>query len=267
MTMSHDPVGRALSYVEEVEMPPARHRRFAPRGAVRAPEGTVATALETTKDQAAVVGSDVISFVSGVTTDRREAIVNSSLLAQLVAKKKVSDPNRIYEWYDAYFEVLTNVGWVLQDRSFAEYQESSKNFEAHKAILAVATTLLGGAPTALALVTTTLKSLQSMDESTPWIAIFNRESQTARAGRFQISLVDEDAAGQFFVSLMAFGLEAKSEIKQVLFFKARSKDVKLRHYSGRVTINTTVLDAVRDAIKQKLIDHVNDFVSTLPDLD
>jgi hypothetical protein len=216
--MTQDSVRRALSFVEEVEMPAARHRRAAPPGVFRAPEEAVTASLDTTKDQAAVVGSDVISFVSGVTTDRREAIVNSSLLAQLVAKKKVSDPNRIYEWYDAYFEVLTNVGWVMQDRSFAEYQESSKNFEAHKAILAVATTLLGSAPSALALVTTTLNSLHSMDESTPWITIFNRESQTARAGRFQISLVDEDAAGEFFVSLMAFGLEAKSEIKQVLFW-------------------------------------------------
>jgi hypothetical protein len=47
---------------------------------------------------------------------------------------------------------------VIQDKNFAEYAEyeKSQNFEAHQAILSVATALLGASPTALALVRTTL---------------------------------------------------------------------------------------------------------------
>ena len=222
--------------------------------------------FDTAKNQAAVVGSEVVSFVSGVTVERRDAIVNSSLLAQLVAKQKVSDPDRIYDWYDAYFNVLTNIGWVVQDKSFAVYHESSQNFDAHKAILAVATTLLGAAPTALALVSSALKALESMDQSSPWITIFSRESQNARTARFQISLAEQDASGQFFVSLMAFGLEAKSSITQVLFFKAKANEATLRHYAGRVTINTNVLDGIGEAIKAKLSGHAVDYIKALPDL-
>ena len=77
---------------------------------------------------------------TGHATPSRSRLV---LLAQLVAKKKTSDPNQIYAWYNAYFDVLTHIGWVVQDQGFAEYHESSDNFEAHRAILAIATTLLG----------------------------------------------------------------------------------------------------------------------------
>ena len=251
----------ARRYVEAADIPAPRTTREA----VTASD-TVGASLDAAKNQAAVVGSDVISFVRGVTAERREAIINSSLLAQLVANKQVSDRSRIYEWYNAYFDVLTNVGWVVQDRSFAEYHESSRNFEAHKAILAVATALLGAAPTALALVTTTINALQSMNEDAPWIALFNRESQSAKTARFQVSLVEQEPEGPFFVTLMAFGLEAKSSVTQVLFFKARANEATLRHYSGRVTIDTTVLEGVSGKIREKLTAHAADYVSALPDL-
>jgi hypothetical protein len=227
---------------------------------------TAALALDAAKTQAAIVGSEIVSFVSGVTAERREAIINSSLLAQLVAKKRVPDATRIYDWYDTYFDVLTNVGWVVQEKEFAEYKESGTNFETHKAILAVASVVLGAAPTALAVVTSTINALHSMDESRPWITIFNRESRKARTARFQISVAEQDADGQFFVNLLAFGLDASSDVTQVLFFKVSKEKAKLRHYSGRVTINGTVLDAVSSGIKAKLTGHASEYVSQLPDL-
>ncbi|MGI9078695.1 MAG: hypothetical protein ACR2G6_15405 [Gemmatimonadaceae bacterium] len=257
---SGNPVDRARQFVARAEVP----RPKATRGVARA--AAVDLSFETVKNQAVVVGSEIVSFVSGVTAERRDAIVNSSLLAQLVAKKKVSDPAKIYEWYDAYFDVLTNIGWVVQDKGFAEYSENSQNFAAHEAILAVAATLLGAAPTALAVISSTLKALKSMDEHSPWITVFSRESQHAKTARFQISLAEQDERGQFFVSLMAFGLEARSSITQVLFFKVKKNEATLQHYAGKVTINTAVLDSVRDAIRTKLSGQASDYVKALPDL-
>jgi hypothetical protein len=262
-------VKTAREYVARASIPAPRKPTKAlrrTRGAEPEPTTTVALALDTAKTQAAVVGSEIVSFVSGVTAERREAIINSSLLAQLAASKKVPDATRIYEWYEAYFDVLTNVGWVVQDKGFAEYKESGTNFETHKAILAVAAVVLGAAPTALAIVTSTINALHEMDQSTPWVTIFDRESHRARTARFQISVAEQDADGQFFVNLLAFGLEASSDVTQVLFFKVKKEKAKLRHYSGKVTINDAVLDGVSDAIKAKLVDHSKDFVSQLPDL-
>lgn len=253
-------VDSARSFVTKADIPRVVRTRGAEQPAA------VQLALDSAKAQAAVVGSEVVSFVSGVSADRREAIINSSLLAQLVANKKVPDRTKIKDWYTTYFDVLTNVGWVVQDTGFARYEESSDNFDAHKAILTVAATLLGPATTALAVVTSTLTALQSMNESSPWITIFNRESQAVTSARFQISLAEQDTSGQFFVNTMAFMLQAQSSVTQVLFFKAGKNAVKLEHHSGRVTINTTVLDGIGDAIKAKLMGQASSFISGLPDL-
>jgi len=72
----------------------------------------------------------------------------------------------------------------------------------------------------LALVKTTLDALSSMDQHSPFITLFSRESQQAQAVRFQISLAEQSANGGLTVALMAFGLEAKTTLTQVLYFKS-----------------------------------------------
>jgi hypothetical protein len=236
------------------------------RGGPGAPaEPTIPTLLQTGKNQAAVVGSDIIAFVTGVTAERREAIINSALLAQLVANNEVKDRTRVYEWYDAYFRVLANIGWAIQQLSWAEYTEKQGGFQAHEAILKVAAAVLGPATTALALVTTTIDALKSMDKGTPWITLFNRESQEAHTAHFQIALAEQSPDGQFLVSTMAFGLEAKSSVTQVLFFKVKKGQAKLKHHQGKVTINTGVLDQVKDELQTKLKNHAESYVKALPD--
>lgn len=252
---------QARRFVDSLQMP----ERTVSRGVKSA--GTVELNLEQIKDQAAVVGSDIVSFVKGVTPQRREDIINSSLLAQLAAKKKVSDPSRVYDWYNAYFDVLMNIGWSVQDRGFATYSEASENFEAHEAVMKVAASLLGPAATTLAVIRSTLDALKSMSADSPWITIFNRESQSAQTARFQVTLAEQGADDQFLVSLMAFGLEAKATLTQVLFFKFKSSEASLKHYSGKVTINTNVLTSVRDLIKDKIAAHAIDYIKALPDLD
>ncbi|MBI3435687.1 MAG: hypothetical protein HY056_11525 [Proteobacteria bacterium] len=105
-----------------------------------------------------------------------------------------------------------------------------------------------------------------MSTNSPWITIFNRESQHAKSARFQVSLADQNEAGEFMVTLMAFGLSASATLTQVLFFKFRTNEVELKHSSGKVTINATVLAAVRGAIEKKLASHATSYVRGLPDL-
>ncbi len=247
---------QARKYVRGLELP-------LPRRGLKALE-SVDYAFDAAKNQAMVVGSDIISFVQGVTPEQREDIVNSSLIAQLAAKKKVADPQRIYDWYNAYFEVLTQIGWVIQDQGFATYSESSEGFDAHEAILQVATALLGPGATALALVATTLNALKSMSADSPWITLFNRESQSANTARFQVTLAEQTKDNQFLVSLMAFGLEANKTLTQVLFFKITTSEASLKHYSGKVTIDTHVLSAIRQDIKDRISGYSRDYVKNLP---
>ena len=253
---------RAREFVNSVALPePRRVRGDLPKN--------LSPAFDAAKEQASVVGSDVIAFVKGIAPESRGDIVNAALLAQLVAKKRVREPQslrQVADWYETYFDTLSRVGFVIQDRGFAEYRGKSKTFEAHEAIIEVATTLLAGSPAALALVKTTLGALRKMSADSPWITLFNRESQSANTARFQVSLVEPDDNARLLVSLIAFGLEARSSVTQVLFFKFHENEVTLRHNSGKLTIDAPLLAAVRDQISAKLVPYVNEFVRGLPDL-
>jgi hypothetical protein len=248
----------AREFLNAVELPPVT------RGGIER-DGEVID-FNAQKNQAMVVASDIISFVKGVSNERRQDIVNASLLAQLVANKKVPDKARIIEWYNAYFDVLENIGWVIQDKSFSSYTEEADGLEAHEAILKVATVFLGASPTALAVVISTLEALKSMDSSKSWVTIFDRESKQAKTGHFQIALAEQGDNDQFFVSLMAFSLKAESTITQILFFKIRNDEVELDKCSGKVTINDEVLSSIRERVKQKIAAHTNDYIANLPDL-
>jgi hypothetical protein len=260
--MPHSPATQAREFVKAVALPEPPPVRF---DITKEP-----TVFDAAKEQASVVGSDVIAFVKGITPESRRDIVNASLLAQLVAKKKTPSTTslaNVEEWYDTYFDTLSRIGFVIQSHGFAEYQEKSSTFEAHEAIIEIATTLLSGAPGALALVKTTLGALKKMSDDSPWITLFNHESQSANTARFQVSLVQpDDENGRLLLSLIAFGLEATSTITQVLFFKFHTNDVRLRHNSGNVTIDASLLAAVRDQIDAKLVAYVNEFIKNLPDL-
>jgi len=259
--MSSKTIQDALNYIDDAELPqPRSGRRGSPQSQ------TVLDALETTRQQAAVVGAEVVAFAEGVPGAFRQDLVNSTLLAQLLATKKVPDKTQIFDWYDAYFDALANIGWPLQERNFAVYVESGQNFEAHKAIISVLSTVFGPGATAVAMITGTLQALQSMDADSPWITLFSDKSVTADTASFQISAVEKGPAGEPLVTLAAFGLNAKTKVTQVLFFKARASEVTLRHCSSKITIDAAVADAVRQPLRDKIAAHAVDFVKTLPDL-
>jgi dUTPase len=250
---------QARTFVGGLDLPAPR---FGATGIALAPP----VDFDAARDQAMVVGSEIVSFVHGITAEQLSDIVNCALLAQLRAKKVAPEPRSLAEvrdWYREYFDVLGNIGFVTQQTNLQQYETQADGFEAHQAVLDVAATLLGGAPTALALVASTVKALQKMDAGNPWITIFNRESRSANTAHFQVSTVDRDPNGELFVALTAFALEARQRITQVLFFKFRENDVKIENHAGKASINAALLAGLRAQIAQKLLAHSNDYLSTL----
>jgi hypothetical protein len=252
--MSFD-LERAKSFVSEVELPDR------PRGPVaQGPDDK--PIYETVKSQATIVGSDVISFVTGVEDTLREAISDASLLAQLHANEQVDDEEDIYQWYNVYFDVLSNIGWSIQDKGFTDYTEKFSGFEVHEKIISVATVLLGDAPSALAVLTSTVNALKEVDSEAGWIKIFKRETQQAKAGRFQITLVEQADDG-ILITLMAFGLKAKKVFTQVLFFKVKKHKATLRVQSSKVSVNVQSVRDLSVPIRNKVRDYQQNYVAAL----
>jgi hypothetical protein len=248
---------RAVAFIKGLELPQI------PRHRGRIPTNPTPNVFEDTKHQAMVVGADIVSFVAGTAPELREAVVNCSLLAQLAANCKVPLHEDISAWYQVYFDTLDRLGWAIQDRSFSEHREEGDDFEAHQAILSVAAVVLGPATAAFAVVQSTLTAMKSLSQG-QWITIFQQESQAAKTARFQVTVAESASKGGCMISLMAFDLDAKTTLTQVLFFKFRSVDIKFRHSSARFTVDASMLIGVGPAIAKRVTDYIRSYVKNIP---
>jgi len=208
--------------------------------------------LKATEAQSLVVGSGLIIAAENVPVQTREDLINCTLFAQLAASGAVSSPKNVAEWYDAYFRALTALGWAQSDTQFQDYKFNSMNAEAHKAIMQVIAVLLGPQAVALVVVETALDALQSMNENSPWITLFDQQSRSEKFARFQVATAQLDSNGLLQTALVCFQLKAKSTLTQVLFFKFSSSSTTLKYAAGKATIYEAALADQRAAIVERL---------------
>jgi hypothetical protein len=210
--------------------------------------------------QSLVVGSGLIVAAEKVPVKTREDLINCTLFAQLAASGEVEDPTQVSEWYDAYFRALTALGWAQSDTQFEDYEFSSQNAEAHKAIIPVLMALLGPQAAALAVIKAALDGLHSMQENSPWITLFDQQSRTEKSARFQVATAQVDADGLLQISLVAFHLKARTALTQVLFFKFASSSTRLRYSAGRATIYEAALREMRGVLATRLAEYRSAYV-------
>jgi hypothetical protein len=253
MTIITADISRA--FIRDVKLAGVRAPRPARSMALQAP-----IELTSTEAQTLVVGSGLICAAENVPVETREDLVNCTLFAQLAASGAVSDPTDISRWYDAYFKTLTALGWAQSDSQFEDYEFSSKNAEAHKAIMKVLAVLLGPQAAALVVVKTAIEALQSMSENSPWITLFDRQSKTGNSARFQVATAQLDPNGLLQTALVGFNLKTKSTLTQVLFFKYSSSTTNLKYAAGKATIYEAALKGQRAAIAARLADYRSAYV-------
>lgn len=238
--MGIEAVRAAVAFVEQCELPAG----VGYRGTEEVPD--------TTGSAAVVVGGDLLSFAGEIAPARRQALLDSALLAQLAAKAQVGDSSKIYEWYECYFNTLMQLGWAIEERSFTEQAHAGEELSVHRAALAAAAALLGETASYFIVVKSMLDALRSMEPSDPMVTLFDSETCTQNAAKFQIGVVS-GGADQVGVALMAFGLQSDTRITRVLFFKERHAAVRFRQCCAHVAINVGVLDAIQPVLRKKLV--------------
>jgi cellulose biosynthesis protein BcsQ len=246
----------ALRFAESAALPEPREGR---RGGYE----RVRNELENGSAQAVVVGSQIVVFERGLPEMFRQDFVNGTLFAQLVANRKVPDRAQMSEWYQVYFDALTNIGWSVRNRDFWLYEENGQLFDAGRAIVSVLSASIGPQAASMRMVIDVLEDLQSMDEDHPWIALFSKESMSGHGGSFQVGVVEAGPRGVPMVTLAAFGLQSRTGGSRRLFSRFPANDVTLQYCAGRLDIDPAVAGTVRQLLNEKLAAHTVDFVKVL----
>jgi hypothetical protein len=215
------------------------------------------------KSQSILAGSEVVSFTESVEADFRETISDSALIAQLAANTKFSVEQDPIAWFDHYYSILGGLGWTTQARDTAEYKLEQDGLEVHEAVLDVVEAFLGPIPGASKLVKIALTSLKKMNQDSPFITLFNKQSEKAKVGRFQFTLVRQEG-NSFLADGMSFGIKAKKNVTQVLFFKLHKTEATMRRSLAKISIGADALEGLRPALKAKIQAHRSKFLAELP---
>jgi hypothetical protein len=216
--------------------------------------------IEEGKEQSFLADKSVVSFVSEVKEQNRKDVLNSTLLAQMAANKKFPDQENIIEWYGAFIDTLSKIGWNIQSAEMSTFEDTKSVFEIEEAIVDILAGAFGGGY--VAAITKTLESIKKMSNEDHKIIAFEKNTHTFSKGCFQIALATE-ANDAVTLQLGTFLLTTSKKIKQILFFTSK-KDKTTLQYSSRIgTLNAEVYSTVRDAIVKKLGENINTYIAEI----
>jgi hypothetical protein len=194
----------------------------------------------------------VVSFGTGVDADFRQAITDSALFAQLAALHDVGTNADPMAFFDAYFSRLIGLGWLQQERDTSELDVKGAGFDVHQAVTGVISAFLAPIAGAAAAVLAVLNGLHQMDSQAPFITLFNKRSTREKIGKFQFTYVSKDPDHGLLAEMAAFGLVAKEDITQILFFKLKGHETSVRRSLGKLSIAPGALEGVRQQLAGKV---------------
>ncbi|MEU1409006.1 hypothetical protein ABZ471_43280 [Streptomyces sp. NPDC005728] len=217
----------------------------------------------TTAPVAAVDGNIVATFVDGIRGQHIFDVLDSCLLAQLVANGKCDRESQPVAWTRYYGRVLEQVAWVVPAFDFFGIRSEAGRFSMSAALLKV----ISGIMTAgqIDLVSGAIEMMQGLPADDRRLQIFRHNSVEANAGNFQVDSVGESQNGMVSLKLCAFNFRTSENVTDVLWWRFSSQATLLQATRTTFVLNTHIYDRIRDAVSAKLGDRAQKFIAGLPD--
>jgi hypothetical protein len=202
--------------------------------------------------QALVVDSQLAEFNTTVPSAVRPAISYGLLLGQLATDKALAGVTDPMKWFTTYNDVMGKIGWLSTGAEFSEQKISGVNVELHKAIIPVLAAVLGPAAAASSIIIAALKGLESMNQKSPWITLFQERSATVKGAKFATSFVDAGEGGGALLKTVFFGFEANQAFTQILFLKISNSGAAVRGARSEMQLGAQVIKDTGDALAKKV---------------
>jgi hypothetical protein len=213
------------------------------------------------KDQSMIVDKSLISFVSGLSAENRADILESTLLAQLGAKSKVTDANDVIGWYNAYIEILTKIGWTIEGGEVQHFSAKANVVELQTVIIDILKAAFGA--DFLDIVTKALDGIKSLADSNGKIQAFEKNTHTDTNGSFQIGVATQEG-NAVSMNLGTFLITSTNRIKHILFIRFTKDETDLQYASGKLTLDQEIYENVRSLVQNKLSGRATEFVTEIP---
>lgn len=205
------------------------------------------------RPEAVIVDSNLLTYADGTPTEVKNLVASWMLFAQRAANALVPDREDPTAWVTAYYKVLEDTGWVIRNRDEGWTTENVFGSQVHHNILAFATAVLGPGAAALVIVTAAIKSLDDMNENSPWITLFDRRGRTAKTVGFSVANCvrkhpDEGPA----LECVDFAIDAKQVMTKVLFFEFTQQSAEMQRRKMVLELSPQAMQTFGPAIKARV---------------
>ena len=216
--------------------------------------------LDTQREQAMLVNKSLISFVAGVSADRRADILESTLLAQLAAKNQVPDESDTIGWYKSFVSVLTKIGWTIEGGDIQNYSANGNVLELQSVIIDILISAFGA--NLGEIIVKALNAIKYLADSSGKIEAFEKNTHAEKTGSFQIGVATEEN-GAVSINLGTFLISTSNNINHILFIKLSSDTTDLQYASGKLTLDQDIYSSIRATVQEKLNDRAAAYVAEL----
>ena len=208
---------------------------------------------------AVVTGTNLVEFEGEVDPVLRSSVALSLLAAQRVASNDGVIANAD-QWLERHNTVLRNLNWTFEGGGTVEQEFEKTGVEVHKAIIPFITAALGGV--AASLIVTALAQLQTINEDSPWITLFDRESRRFQVSEYHFTRASA-SADKVVMKMAAARFDATFGRTQVLFFKITKQRARFEMASSDMAAESALLRMTNDTLKAKLALLTNDYIREL----
>lgn len=215
---------------------------------------------EGNRKSASIVAGNLVSFTANLSGQDKHDVQNSILLAQLVASGKYDRNDKSKEWYDYYFDILTNLGWIIQSAPFIPYEASGSTVKIQEAIIGLLAAI--ATQDVILIVKQALDALKSLHQKNKGFVIWDRSTHSKKNANFQLSAARKDNTSIALSATNVYFTASQTDTKflWISYSKAR---VSLQYKNSVLTLNEKVYSDIRDSVAEKLKDRRSDYVDNL----
>lgn len=195
----------------------------------------------------------LVSFASAVSVANRNDVLQSTLLAQMAANKKVNNKSKVFDWYQVFMDTLEKTGWIVESAVPQTYNATESEFEVDNVVIDIISSAFG--KMYIDIIKKTLSAIKNMGDDDRKIKAFERNTKTIDNAGFQIALANEEG-GIVSMQIGTFMLSTSHDLRKVFFFKTEKEKTNLQYISRRATLNSTAYSVIRKAVNDKIADEM-----------
>jgi len=217
--------------------------------------------LKSGEEQTVISDKSLISFVSQVSAENRADILESTLLAQLGAKAKVTDDNDVIGWYKSYIDILSHLGWTVEGGEVEKFKSNGSVLELEGVIIDILTTAFGAS--FVKIIKNVLDGIKKLGDGNGKITAFESNTHYSRNGSFQLGVATQ-ANGAVSFNIGTFLITTEEKIKHILFVKFKNESTELKYAASKLTLDQNIYAVIRAEVKAKLSVNSLKYVAELP---